>query len=162
MQNREAALSALSALNIPYELVEHKAVYTIDEVKELGLMEQGLVCKNLFLRDAKGKRHYIVVMDSDKKADLEKIGLDLASTRLSFASESRLQKILGLERGAVTPLGIINDLSHEVTVVFDDALKGEKKIGIHPNDNTATIWLDFESLERLVSHYGNEVCYIKV
>jgi len=159
MQKREAVFEALSKLNISYELTEHEAVYTIDEVKALGLPNFGASCKNLFLRDQKGKNHYLIVMPADKKADLEGLGRSLGQGKLSFASESRLEKFLGLTKGAVTPLGVINDSSNAVTVVIDEQLRGNK-LGLHPNDNTATIWLDFDDLERFILNYGNDVRYI--
>ena len=161
-QNREKALEALKNLNIPYELVEHEAVYTIGEVKALGLPSLGNSVKNLFLRDQKGKNHYLIVMLADKKADLEGIGHILGVGKLSFASESRLEKYLGLTRGAVTALGVINDETNAVNIVFDKDLVGNSKIGVHPNDNTATAWLDFRDLERFISHFGNDIRYIEI
>ncbi|MCL2566457.1 MAG: prolyl-tRNA synthetase associated domain-containing protein [Defluviitaleaceae bacterium] len=161
MENREKALKALKELNIAYELAEHPAVYTIDEVKALNLPDLGISCKNLFLRDQKGKNHYLLTMRSDKKADLETIGNILGAGKLSFASENRLEKYLSLTKGAVTPLGIINDTECAVTVVFDEDLR-DNKIGIHPNDNTATLWLDLCDLENLIAHYGNDIKYLKI
>ena len=162
MKKRGEVLAALSALGIAYELTEHEAVFTIDEVKELGLLEMGTICKNLFLRDAKGKNHYLVVMAPEKQANLRGIGEQLGSTKLGFASENRLQTILGLEKGAVTPLGVVNDSSHAVTVVFDSDLRGNERLGVHPNDNAATVWLSFDSLEQFISHNGNSICYIEI
>lgn len=162
MEKREKVLEALTKLGITYELMEHPPVYTIDEVRDLGITELGEVCKNLFLRDAKGKNHYLLVMLADKKAGLESIGQNLGVGKLSFASESRLEKYLGLTKGAVTPLGVINDSEKAVTVVFDKDLRGNPKIGIHPNDNTATIWLDFDSLVKFIAQYGNDVRYIHI
>ena len=162
MKNRERALTVLSALDIPYELTEHEAVFTIDEVKALGLMEMGTICKNLFLRDAKGRNHYLVVMAPEKQADLKSIGEQLGSTKLGFASENRLQTMLGLQKGEVTPLGVVNDSAHCVTVVFDQDLQGEERLGVHPNDNAATVWLSFDSLGKYISHCGNSIRYIEI
>lgn len=75
--------------------------------------------KNLFLRDAKGKRHFLVVLDKDKRADLKALQEQLSCSKLSFASEERLKKHLGLSRGSVTPLGILNDAQGMVELVFD-------------------------------------------
>jgi len=162
MKSRGEILTTLSELDIPHEIVEHQAVYTVDEVVQLGLMEVGLVCKNLFLRDAKGKSHYLIVLSPDKKADLKNIQLNLDSTKLGFASEERLQSFLGLKKGAVTPLGIINDENHSVTVVFDQDLLGKEKLGVHPEDNTATVWISFDGLRKYISHFGNEIRYIEI
>ena len=68
--NCEETLSRLDALGITYEKLDHPAVYTIGEMDNLDITSKCNVVKNLFLRDAKGKRHFLVVLDKDKKADL--------------------------------------------------------------------------------------------
>ena len=97
---RKIVFDALEALSIPYEVWEHPAVYTIEEMDALGLPDPEVVLKNLFLRDAKGKQHFLVVLRKDKQADLRALGERLG-TRLSFASEERLAQYLGLEKGDV-------------------------------------------------------------
>ena len=123
MSDRSAALARLDALGVAYELSEHPAVFTIEDMEQLGLTGSGTVCKNLFLRDAKGRRHFLVVIPGNCRADLKSIETQLGSTRLSFASAERLQRYLGLIGGEVTPLGIINDPDAAVEVVFDRQLK---------------------------------------
>ena len=81
---------------------------------------------------------------------------------MSFASEERLQKYLGLSPGAVTPLGILNDQKAEVEVVIDEDLMGEASLGVHPCENTATIFLDFADLQRLIEEHGNPITYCKL
>lgn len=157
MTQREKALERLAQMGIEYQIVEHPAVYTIEEMQSLGLPEHGHICKNLFLRDSKGKRHFLVTMEGDRRADLVQLAGLLDSTKLSFASAERLEKYLGLHKGEVTPLGIINDESHAVEVVLDKALWSHESVGVHPNDNTATVWISPADLERLVRENGNEL-----
>ena len=107
--NCEETLNKLDALGIAYEKIDHPAVYTIDEMDNLGITFKCNVVKNLFLRDAKGKRHFLVVLDKDKKADLAGIRGQLGCSKLSFASEDRLMKHLQLTKGAVTPLGVFGN-----------------------------------------------------
>jgi len=120
------------------------------------------VCKNLFLRDYKGKRHFIVVLDKDKQADLKKMRDQLGTTALSFASEERLQKYLQLSKGAVAPFGIINDTNCAVEVVFDKDLIGKKSLGFHPNENTATVWISFDDIKEVIQQNGNKIAYVTV
>ena len=160
MSDRRAALARLDALGVAYELTEHPAVFTIEDMEQLGLTGSGTVCKNLFLRDAKGRRHFLVVIPGNCRADLKSIETQLGSTRLSFASAERLQRYLGLIGGEVTPLGIINDPDAAVEVVFDRSLEGNPRVGVHPNDNTATVWLAFDDLLRIVMDNGNTVHFI--
>lgn len=162
MQQREAVLNALEALSIPYELDEHMAVYTIEDIDKVGIFDKGCGCKNLFLRNASGKQHYLAVIPEHKQVNMKALAKSIGSSRLSFASAERLQEHLKLQAGEVTPLAAINDEQHAVTVVLDNDLKGEEKIGLHPNDNTATVWISFDGLMRYINHFGNEVIMAEV
>lgn len=162
MNMKEKVFQELDALQISYEVCNHPAVFTIDEMESLGICEQGDVCKNLFLRDAKGKRHFLIVLNKDKTANLKDIRHQLGCTALSFASEERVEKYLKLSKGSITPLGIINDMDCSVEIVFDRDLIGKEKLGVHPNDNTATVWISFDSLKKVIEQNGNTINYITV
>ena len=86
----------------------------------------------------------------------EKIG----SSKLSFGSAERLMKYIGVEQGSVSPLGILNDESKSVVMVFDRDLKGDLEVGVHPNDNTATLWLSFDDICSLIREHGSEIMLI--
>lgn len=159
---RQKVLEALNSQGIVWEMSEHPAVFTIEEMEHLHICEQGEVCKNLFLRDAKGRRHFLVSIQKDKKVDLSTLSGQLDSTKLSFASADRLEKYLGLSKGEVSPLGILNDREATVEVVLDSDLKGCMRLGVHPNENTATVWLAFEDLVRLIENNGNSVKILKI
>ena len=125
---RELVLKRLEELNISYKEVKHPPVYTIEDMDKLGkeLFENAKICKNLFLRDQKGKRHFLIVVPEEKRVPLSEIPEKIGSTRLSFASEERLMKYLKLTPGSVTPLAVINDEENEVEVFLDEDLKKEK------------------------------------
>ncbi len=142
--------------------MDHPPVYTIEDMEELKITEHGEVCKNLFLRDAKGKRHFLVVLGKDKQADIKSIQAQLGCTRLSFASKERLQKYLQLQKGAVTPLGVINDPEAAVEIVLDSSLEGKEQLGFHPNDNTATIWISYGDLIKFIRMNGNNIYNIEI
>jgi Ala-tRNA(Pro) deacylase len=153
----------LKRLGVQYELIEHPAVYTIDEMDALEVFQDNpWVVKNLFLRDEKGRRHFLVVIDKEKKADLKYIRSKLGTSNLSFASEERLMKYLMLTKGSVTPLGIINDEEKAVEVVFDSDLVGRASIGVHPNDNTATVMLSYTDLHMVIQTHGNRLHVIEL
>ncbi|WP_286228336.1 prolyl-tRNA synthetase associated domain-containing protein [Neobacillus mesonae] len=149
-------------LGIKYKQMDHPPVYTIEDMEELKITEHGEVCKNLFLRDAKGKRHFLVVLGKDKQADIKSIQAQLGCTRLSFASKERLQKYLQLQKGAVTPLGVINDPEAAVEIVLDSSLEGKEQLGFHPNDNTATIWISYGDLIKFIRMNGNNIYNIEI
>lgn len=162
MNQQEKVFERLNALDIEYQITNHPAVFTIEEMDNLNISQYGDVCKNLFLRDAKGTRHFLVVLDKDKKADLKSIQRQLGCTNLSFASEERLYKYLQLQKGEVTPLGIINDQDGIVEVVLDNDLAGKNRLGVHPNDDTATIWISFDALKKVIEKNGNKIHFVTI
>ena len=160
---KEKVLKKLQELNINYKEIEHTPVYTIEEMDQLGnIFENAKICKNLFVRDQKGKRHFLVVLPEEKRAPLAEIADKIGSTKLSFASSERLMKYLKLEPGSVTPLSVINDETNEVEVILDEELKNEKLLGVHPCVNTATVLLTPEDLEKYVLAVNNKLKYIKI
>src|SRR5699024_8713735 len=114
----ENILKVLNDENIDYRIIKHKRVYTIEEIKDINLDKEGLIPKNIFLRNANGKVHYLVTCHPDKKIDIKSLANNLNSTRLSFASSERLKKYLNVCKGSVSPLGFIYDENSEVIFVF--------------------------------------------
>lgn len=157
MFGKQEVKSFLEEKNIPFEWVEHKAVYTIEEMEELGLESMDEIAKNLFLRDQKGKRHFLVVIRADKQANLKELGEKLGVGKLSFASEERLEKYMGLKKGAVSPLGVLNNENCAVEVFFDEDFTKMPRIGVHPNENTASVYLSPEDLLRVIREHGNRL-----
>lgn len=161
MDQKAQVLEVLKEMGILYEVEEHPPVFTIDEMDEIGISDRGLVVKNLFLRDAKGKRHFLVVLHKDKQAGLKKIQEMIGCTKLSFASEDRLKSHLNLTKGSVTPLGVLNDETCCVEVLMDADLVGSRRLGVHPNDNRATVWISYEDLVKLIMDHGNSVTLLQ-
>ena len=159
---KQRVYDALKKMNISYELVEHEPVHTMEDMIELGLDKKGLLCKNLFLRDSKGKRHFLVTCDEKKKVDLKSLGRALGGGNLSFASEDRLEKYLGLKQGSVSPFGLMNDTEHQVEFFIDKDLSKSKSIGIHPLENTATLFLSFKDLDKFLWSLDVDAMRIKL
>lgn len=159
---KQEVRNLLDEKKIAYEWMDHQAVFTMEEMDAAGITEKGDVCKNLFLRDAKGKKHFLAVLPEEKRADLGKLAEQLGSTKLSFASAERLEKYLGVAQGSVSPFGILNDEAHQVTVVFDRDLSTTPTVGVHPNDNTATVWIGWAGLKRFIEAQGNELDVVKL
>ena len=160
----EEVLNVLKKLEINYELVNHKAVYTIEDMNNLNkeIFKGAEICKNLFLRDQKGKRHFLVVLCSEKKADMTKIQEQALSTRLSFASSERLMKYLKLEPGHVSPMGLMNDEEKKVEVLIDRDLKDKPLLAVHPNTNEASILITYDDLMKFIKAMGNEYEFIEI
>lgn len=159
----DKVLHILDSLNISYDLERHQAAYTMEEIDALNLTRPNeSIAKNLFLRDGNGKRHFLVLVAGDKTVDLKELRQTIGSSRLSFASEERLMKHLKVTKGSVSPMGILNDDNLAVEVFIDESLKDSVCIGVHPNDNTATVWISCKDLELVIRHHGNPVAYIPV
>jgi len=145
--DKQQIYDTLNKLKIPYEVVEHPPVYTMEEMDALGLTKKGTLCKNLFLRDSKGRRHFLITCDEKTSVDLKSLAKRLGAGNLSFASDERLSKYLGLTQGSVTPFGLVNDTDHVVEFFIDKSLYTAERIGIHPLINTATVFLTLKNLE---------------
>ncbi|SHI49297.1 Ala-tRNA(Pro) hydrolase [Clostridium amylolyticum] len=151
----------LNRMEIKFKFIEHKEVYTIDDMMELNLPDTDVIAKNLFVRDDKKRNYYLLVIRQEKKVNLKKLKEKICSRPLSFASENDLNSILGLSKGSVTPLGIINDDERKVKVILDKTFN-ESIIGIHPNENTATIWVNVVDLVKMIKQHGNSVEFIDI
>lgn len=156
----ETVTKKLDELEIEYELEEHEAVFTIDEMIQLGLNKKGMIAVNLFLRDAKGKRHFLVIHDGEKHTDIKKLQEQIGCTRLSFGSDERLMKHLGLTKGSVSPFGLINNTNHDVEVVIDESIKNEPRLGFHPDTNTATLFISYDDFMKFIKDCGNPVKFV--
>lgn len=160
MVDKKDIVKILESENIKFNLIEHEAVYTMDDIEKLNLGNYGTEVKNLFLRDEKGKNHFLIIAKEDTKIDMKELKNIINSSRLSFASEDRLKKYLNLTRGCVSPFGILNNDTKDVKVFIDNKLKGDMSIGVHPNENTATIFIATSDIEKIIKEHGNLVEYI--
>ena len=159
MRGQAIVYETLEKMGIAYGYAEHIPVFTVEEMEKLPLPDDVVIAKNLFLRDHKGKRHFLVVVHQNKNADLKRLGEKLG-TRLSFASEERLEKYLDLKKGSVSPLAAVNDGGKQVEFFFDRDLEACPRIGVHPNDNSATLFMTFADIVRVVEEHGNPVAVI--
>ena len=146
----------LTAHGIEYEITEHAAVYNMEELDAIDLPYNDCDAKNLFVRDDKKRNYYLISVKGDKKVDLKTFQKTFGTRRLSFASADDLMSIMGLIPGAVTPLGLLSDEDRKVTLYLDNSFLGGL-VGIHPNDNTATVWIKAEALVELIKEHGNTV-----
>jgi len=150
----------LNELSIPFEMIEHEPAFTVEEMEKVLPEIDAQVCKNLFLRDQKGKQHYLVVMAKEKPFDLKSFGEKQGLGKLSFASEKRLLQYLDVPSGSVSPFGLINDTQAHVIVYIDNDLKSYEKVGVHPNVNNATITLELADLEKYLHSIDNDVYWV--
>ena len=119
----------------------------MEELSEVEIPYPKYDAKNLFVRDDKKRNYYLITVKGNKRVDLKEFKTKNNTRRLSFASKQDLMDIIGVAAGSVTPLALLNDKDLKVVFYLDkDFLNDKRIIGIHPNDNTATVWLKIEDL----------------
>jgi Ala-tRNA(Pro) deacylase len=150
----------LAALGIAVERHEHPPVVTVEEAKRHWTGIEAAHSKNLFLRNQRGDRHYLVIVPHAKRADLRAVAGQIGDGKLSFASPERMMAYLGVRPGSVSPFGLINDREHHVRVFIDRDLKTAPRLSFHPNINTVTVSIAAADFERYLTACGNLVRYI--
>jgi Ala-tRNA(Pro) deacylase len=152
----------LDAMGIVYETYHHPPIATAEDGAEHWAGIDAVHCKNLFLRNQKGTRHYLVILEHTRRADLRLVADQVGDGKLSFASPERLMRYLGVAPGSVSPFGLINDRDRHVRVYLDRELKRAARISFHPNINTATLVVAFRDFERFLAERGNPVRFVDV
>ena len=152
----------LNTHQIVYERHDHPAVFTVEEADRLVPELPGAKTKNLFLRDDKGKRHFLVLVRSDKRVNLKELKNVLGIKRISFASAARLKKHLGVEPGAVSLLAVYNDAQHAVEVVMDSELWKSDAFLFHPLVNTSTLVISRADIQRFFEATGHEMTILDI
>lgn len=156
--NKQETYAFLDAHGIKYEVTEHPAVFNMAELAQVELPYPEADAKNLFLRDDRRQNYYLLTVKGDRRVDVKKFRRDNGTRPLSFASPEELYEILSLTPGSVSPLGILNDDARRVKLFIDsDLFSGIGLVGVHPNDNTATVWMKTADLYRLAEEHGNAV-----
>jgi Ala-tRNA(Pro) deacylase len=152
----------LRAHGIACERYDHEAVFTCEQAEGLGIPTDAAGTKNLFLRDRKGRRHFLVTVSAEKTVDLKALEEILGARGLSFASEDRLERHLGLQAGSVTILGVLNDRQGSVEVIVDEDLWKCTAIQCHPMVNTSTLAVSVDGIRRFLELTGHEPRIIRI
>ena len=147
---------------VAYERYDHPAVYTVADVKRLVPPLPAARTKNLFLRDHKGKRHFLVIVPADKRVNIKALNTVIGSSRLSFGSAHRLKKMLGVDPGSVTIFALVNDPDGKVEVIIDELLWEEKAFQFHPLVNTSTLVVSNDNFKRFLALTGHDVKVLAV
>ena len=158
----EQVRRALDAMGISYEQYTHPPVFTAEEAAEHWAGIPATRVKNLFLRNKKGNRHYLVILEIGKQADLRHLVKIIGDDRLSFGSPERLMSTMGLTPGSVSPFGLLNDVAHAVRVIVDEDLRHVERLIFHPNINTASLTISVADFERFLAARENHVRWIRV
>ena len=154
--------SILTELDIVFEYHEHPPAPTIEEAMKYWKNLDATHCKNLFFRNHKGNQHYLVILEHTQQMGIHGLEKQLKQGKLSFASDQRMLKYLGVSPGSVTPFGLINDTEHHVHVFIDQNLAKSKTISFHPCINTASIIIKWQDFLKFLQFATNKVEYFSL
>lgn len=158
----ENLLQFLEDMGIEYQRCDHPPVFTVEEANRLVPPLPGAKTKNLFLRDRRGKRHFLVVVPGDQQVNMKEISVQLKAKNVSFASPERLWKYLGITPGSVSMLALFNDKEHQVELFIDQALWESDAFLCHPLVNTATLVISKEGIKAFFRATGHKVSLLGV
>lgn len=144
----------LEKLDIKYDEIVHKSVYTIKEAEVLKDRIDGVGVKNIFLTNKRGG-YYLVLIKDNKRLDIKMLESIFNTGHLSFGSDIELKDILGIESGSVSVFNIINDKLNKVFIFIDKELVS-KRILFHPNINTKTISINYNDVIRVIDYLNHD------
>ena len=155
MRGQQQVYEYLEQQGIGFDYYEHPEAPTIEIASQFYRGEGTVLCKNLFFRNHKGNKHYLVIMDARHNMDIHEIEHQLHQGKLSFASPERMMRYLGVKPGSVSLFTLVNDVNHEVILFVDRKLLDAPKVSFHPNDNTASLVISNSDMLKFIESIGN-------
>jgi Ala-tRNA(Pro) deacylase len=162
MQGQPELYVLFEKLSIGFEYHQHPPIATIEDAKIHWKDLNSGRCKNIFFRNHKGDRHYLVILEHLRQLDIHDLEKRLKQGKLTFASDQRLKKYLGVEPGSVSPFGLINDTDHHVHLFIDEKLNGFERLSFHPNVNTASLVITKNDFLKFLNYTANSFEFIKL
>jgi len=162
MRGQKELYRLLGQLDIEFEYHEHPPLATIEDAKIHWADYNSGRCKNIFFRNHKGDRHYLVVLEHLRQLNIRDLEQKLRQGKLTFASDKRLKKYLGVEPGSVSPFGLINDTEKHVHLFIDEKLKEFDRLTFHPNINTASLVISNSDFRKFLEYTGNTFEFIRL
>jgi Ala-tRNA(Pro) deacylase len=162
MRGQKELYEIFEKLSVNFEYHEHPPLATIEDARVHWKDYNSGRCKNIFFRNHKGNRHYLVILEHLHQLDIHDLEKRLGQGKLSFASDQRLKKYLGVEPGSVSPFGLINDKENHVHLFIDEKLKVYDRLAFHPNNNTASLIISRIDFLKFLDHSGNKYEFLKL
>lgn len=147
----------LDAIGVAYERVDHEALMTMEACKEVDDILKATICKNLFLCTANKKEFYLLMLPAQKRFVTKEISKQAGTSRLTFAGEEDMEKLLDITPGSVSVMGLMNDTGNQVELLMDREILQGEYIGCHPCINTSSIRFKTKDLlEKIIPAMGHE------
>jgi Ala-tRNA(Pro) deacylase len=162
MRGQKELYVLFEKLAIQFEYHEHPPLATIEDARSHWKDYNSGRCKNIFFRNHKGDKHYLVILEHLRQLNIHDLEKRLGQGKLSFASYVRLKKYLGVEPGSVSPFGLINDTDTHVHLFIDEKLKESERLTFHPNINTASLVISKADFLKFLAQTGNSFEFIRL
>ncbi len=162
MRGQKELYEVLGKLEISFEYHEHPPLNTIEDAIVHWKDYNSGRCKNIFFRNHKGNRHYLVILEHLRQLDIHDLEKRLRQGKLTFASDKRLMKYLGVEPGSVSPFGLINDTENHIHLFIDEQLNDFERLAFHPNVNTASLVISKSDFISFLEFTGNTWEFLKL
>jgi Ala-tRNA(Pro) deacylase len=162
MRGQAELYQLLENLSIEFEYHEHPPLATIEDAKIHWENYNSGRCKNIFFRNHKGDRHYLVILEHLRQLNIKDLEKRLRQGKLTFASDQRLKNYLGVEPGSVSPFGLINDIEKHVHLFIDEKLNEFDRLTFHPNINTASLVISKRDFIKFLGFTGNSYEFIRL
>ena len=162
MRGQKELYRAFRKTGYQFEYHEHPPLATIEDARIHWKDYNSGRCKNIFFRNHKGDRHYLVILEHLQQLDIKDLEKRLRQGKLTFASDKRLKKYLGVEPGSVSPFGLINDKEKHVHLFIDETLKKYERLAFHPNINTASLVVSKSDFLKFLEYCGNSYEFIRL
>jgi Ala-tRNA(Pro) deacylase len=162
MRGQRELYRLFERLAIQYEYHEHPPLATIEDARIHWKNYNSGRCKNIFFRNHKGDKHYLVILEHLRQLNIKDLEKRLKQGKLTFASDQRLKKYLGVEPGSVSPFGIINDSEKHVHLFIDEKLREFERLAFHPNVNTASLVISKSDFLKFLEYSGNTFEFIRL
>jgi Ala-tRNA(Pro) deacylase len=162
MRGQKELYGLFERLAIQYEYHEHPPLATIEDARIHWKDYNSGRCKNIFFRNHKGDRHYLVILEHLRQLNVKDLEKRIRQGKLTFASDKRLKKYLGVEPGSVSPFGLINDKEKHIHIFIDEKLNESERLTFHPNVNTASLTISKSDFFKFLEYMGNTYEFIRM
>lgn len=153
-------LASLDEQGIDYQIIKHPAAKTTEEADEYIKGHEGLRSKTLLLTNKRKNKFYMVILDDNKRLDMQAFAEIVEQSRVKMVSAELLAEKFGLVAGVISPLALLDDFDNEVEIYFDQEVMDEKIMTFHPNTNEETLFIETTDLIKFLKNINHVIHYV--
>lgn len=159
LAEEQLAYELLDRYQVSFDRLDHPP---ISSVRDVDVVLPGQQVKNLFLKDKKGRRYYLYILPDEKQANLKALAAFLGESRLSFASDERVEELLHVLPGTITPFGLYFDRDHLVELIVDSSVDSHLTVGFHPFVNSTTLNIAYSDFQRMMEELDHPIRVVDI